>query len=313
MGQTKFMNQVTLGASDLVSSRLAYGCMRIAGTWNPNDITPEREANGRAALLAAYEAGYTLFDHADIYCRGGCESIHGRLLKDSPELRRQTILATKCGICFGDDVSPHRFDFSKEHILWSVDQSLARLGVETIDLYQLHRPDVLMEPAEVAEAFEILYTQGKVRWFGVSNFFPNQYDLLAQFVTFPLVVNQLEMHLGYLDPFVNGTTDQCQARNVTPLAWSPLGGGWLGAGGTVPDGDKREGLLTVLDEHAAKYGVSRTVISLAWLIRHPSGIVPIVGSAKPTNIADAAKADKLELTRDDWYRIYVAARGRGLP
>jgi predicted oxidoreductase len=307
------MNSVQLGKSDLTVSRLAYGCMRIAGTWNPKEITPEREANGRAALLAAYEAGYTLFDHADIYCAGGCESIHGRLLKDSPELRRQTIIATKCGIRFGDDKSPHRFDFSKEHILWSVDQSLERLGIEQIDLYQLHRPDVLMEPAEVAEAFEILHRQGKVKRFGVSNFFPNQYDLLAQFVPFPLVVNQLEMHLGYLDPFVNGTTDQCQARNVTPLAWSPLGGGWLGAGGKVPEGDKREKILEVLDAHAEKYGVSRTVMSLAWLMRHPSGIVPIVGSANPVNIADAAKADGIHLERDDWYRIYIAARGRGLP
>lgn len=306
--------------TDLVSSVLSYGCMRIAGTWNPSEVTPERDEAGQKAVFAAFDAGYTLFDHADIYCRSECEAIFGRALAKAPSMRKEIIIATKCGIRFPGDPnpdSPHRYDFSKSHILASCDKSLKKLGVETIDIYQLHRPDLLMDPAEVAEAFDILKSAGKVRYFGVSNFLPSFVTALQSALPFRLVVNQVEIHLGRLACLYDGTLDQCLAEHLTPLSWSPLGGGFLGSGGTVREDHPRkavlDNLLKLLDETAEKHGVNRTVISLAWLLKHPSKIIPIVGSANPERIKEATKAAEVELDREEWYRLLVAARGEGLP
>jgi predicted oxidoreductase len=314
------MKTQPLGKSELVSSRLAYGCMRIAGTWKPQEVTPERAAAGRRAVLAAYEAGYTLFDHADIYCRGMCETIFGQALKEHPGIRDRIVVATKCGIRFPGDPnpeSPHRYDLSAEHILRSCDGSLQRLGVERIDLYQLHRPDLLMDPQEVAGAFERLKGQEKVREFGVSNFSPSFVSALQKACPFPLIVNQVEIHLGQLDSLYDGTLDQCLAETMTPLAWSPLGGGYLAAGGSVEWRNPRRkvlrGLLAVMDEIAARLQISRTVLALAWLLRHPSRIIPIVGTTDPARIRESAKADDVDLSREDWYRLLVAARGEKLP
>jgi len=314
------MKQQPLGKSTLLSSRLAYGNMRAPATWNPAEATPERRAKGVLSHIAAYESGYTLFDTADIYCRGVCEQILGQTLREVRGMRERILIATKCGIRTpGDDKpdSPHRYDFSASHILWSADNSLKNLGVETIDLYQLHRPDLLMNPPEIAEAFEKLHRAGKVRHFGVSNFQPSFVRALAAFVAAPLLVNQVEVHLGRLDCFYDGTLDQCIELNITPLAWSPLAGGWLGAGGSLDPKDAKLAaktkLLEVLDKTAAELGASRTAISLAWLMKHPSKIIPIVGSNNPANIREAARADSIELSRDQWYRILVAARGQPLP
>jgi predicted oxidoreductase len=301
--------------TDIDVARLAYGCMRVAGTWNPDDVTPGRWEQGEKAIIAAYEAGYNLFDHADIYCRGRCEEIHGTVLKKIPSMRSQITIATKCGIRFPGDpdpASPHRYDFSAEYILTSCDKSLTRLGVDTIDIYQLHRPDLLMNPGEIADAFEKLHRSGKVRYFGVSNFAPSFVSCLPSGLSSPLIVNQVEIHLGRLDCFQDGTLDQCIAKNITPLAWSPLGGGWLGTGGKTED-PVRAKLIEVLDQKSVEYSASRTAISLAWLLMHPSKIIPIVGSANPENIRSAVRADEIEMTREDWYRILVAARGKGLP
>jgi len=314
------MKRQPIGKSDLTSSRLSYGCMRVAGTWNPAEIDDAKRAHGKKAIIAAYEAGYTLFDHADIYCRGACESIHGEVLKEVPGMRKDILIATKCGIRFPGDPSPdspHRYDFSAKHIEWSCHESLKRLGVDQIDIYQLHRPDLLMDPNEVASAFVKLRDQGVVRHFGVSNFLPSFVSALQAALDFPLVVNQVEIHLGRLDCFYDGTLDQCLERKITPLAWSPLGGGWLGTGGEVAVhhaySEHRITLQGAVDEVAAKYGVSRTVMALAWMMRHPSRIIPIVGSTNPKNIRDAAKADNVTLDREDWYKLLVAARGKALP
>lgn len=314
------MKTQRLGTSLLNSTRLAYGCMRLPGVWDPAQIGKEHKARARAALLAAFEAGYTLFDHADIYCRGACEQLFGDLLRDTPSLRAADfIVATKCGIRFPNDPpgAPHRYDFSKQHILWSCDQSLKRLGVERIDLYQLHRPDLLMNPPEIAEAFAELKKAGKVRYFGVSNFSPSFVNCLQSALPDPLVVNQVEIHLGRLACFYDGTLDQCIEKKMTPLAWSPLGGGWLGTGGVIPEKhpnkENAAALQKMLDEMSARYAVSRTVLALAWLLKHPAGILPIVGSCKPENIRDAVRADAVELSREDWYTLLRTARGEGLP
>lgn len=311
------MNQQYIGQTQLAVGRLAYGCMRISGTWNPADLTPAHEEAAMRALAAAYDAGYTFFDHADIYGQGSCETLHGRFLAGSPELRRETVIATKCGIRFPGDphpTSPHRFDFRAEHILWSCEQSLKRLQVECIDIYQLHRPDYLMDPDEVAEAFATLHAQGKVRYFGISNFPPSKVSLLQSCLAAPLVVNQVEIHLGRLACLEDGTLDQCQQEALTPLSWSPLGGGWLGEGGAAPS-DKPHliKLVDEMDKIAKEHGVTRTEIALAWLLQHPSGIIPIVGTTKPERISQAVKADEVELGREDWYRLMVLARGENLP
>jgi predicted oxidoreductase len=314
------MRHQQIGTSGLTSARLAYGNMRCVGTWDPAAVTADARAAGVRSHAAAFEAGYTLFDSADIYCRGVCEEVLGQALREVGGMRGHVVVATKCGVRFKGDPSPDspgRYDFSAEHITWSCEQSLRRLGVEAIDLYQLHRPDLLMDPAEVAGAFDRLHTAGKVRHFGVSNFLPSFVTALAAGCSLPLVVNQVEIHLGRLAPFEDGTLDQCLERHMTPLSWSPLGGGWLGTGQVLkPDDPQREArqkLLDVLDQTAADHGVGRTVISLAWLLKHPSGIVPIVGSNSPVNIRDAARADAVELSREEWYRILLAARGKPLP
>jgi predicted oxidoreductase len=314
------MRTQTLGKSTLQSSRLSYGCMRISGTWDPAKLTPDMERKGVRAVLSAFEAGYTLFDHADIYGRGTCESIYGKALRESPELKRRGLVATKCGIRWAGDggpQAPHRWDFSREHIVWSCEQSLQRLGLDCIDLYQLHRPDFLADPAEIAAAFAQLQRQGKVKFFGVSNFTPSLLSAVQSACPMPLVVNQVEIHLNRLAPFEDGTLDQCLERGVTPLSWSPLAGGLLGDGGQPaadhPHRERLLGLLKELDLQASAHGVSRSVMSLAWLLKHPSGIIPIVGSTDPGRIRDAVRADSLELGREVWYRLLIAARGQGLP
>jgi predicted oxidoreductase len=313
------MQTQPIGTGQLTTTRLAFGNMRTVGTWEPKDVTPDRMAAGVAAHVAAYEAGYTLFDTADIYCRGVCETCLGETLKQVPGMRDAIVIATKCGIRFPEDPpgTPHRFDFSAEHILRSCEASLTRLGVETIDLYQLHRPDLLMNPPEIAEAFDKLHAAGKVRYFGVSNFSPSFVSALQQHLPQPLLVNQVEIGLHRLACFYDGTLDQCIERTITPLAWSPIGGGFLGDGGTVPDKHPRretmQKLVGLLDEIAPRYNATRTQLALAWLLKHPGKIVPIVGSSKPANIKAAIAADGIDVSREDWYRILVAARGEKLP
>lgn len=311
------MRSITLGRSSLRCSVLSYGCMRIAGTWNPAEIDATRAAAAKRMLATAIDAGYTLFDHADIYCRGGCEDLFGQFFAENRALRDRLVIATKCAIRFGGDpqpASPHRYDFSADHIAWSVEQSLRRLRIETIDLYQLHRPDILMDPHEIAEAFERLRRAGKAREFGVSNFVPSTLAALQAHLPFPLIVNQVEIHPGRLDCFVDGTLDQCVERRITPLSWSPLGRGTFGDKPLPGDAAAPlRALIDALDQTARELGVSRQVATLAWLLKHPSGIVPIVGTCNLDRIRDAASAADVDLSREQWYRIYVAARGKALP
>jgi predicted oxidoreductase len=296
--------------------------MRSAGGWwDPAKVTDEIRRAGVRAHIAALEAGYTLFDTADIYCRGVCEEILGQSLRENSGMRERIVIATKCGIRFGGDPnpdSPHRYDFSAEHIIASCEGSLRRIGIETIDLYHLHRPDVLMNPIEIAGAFDKLKRAGKVREFGVSNFLPSMLTMIQAHCPVRLIVNQVEIHPGRLDCFVDGTLDQCLERTITPLSWSPLGGGWLGAGGRPirdddPNRELKLNLVKTLDDTAAVHGVNRTIVTLAWLLKHPSGIIPIVGSNNPDHLRDATRADDVELSRDEWYRILLAARGKPLP
>lgn len=314
------MKTLTLGNSSLVGSRLCYGCWRIAGTREQFKNPAEAEAGGRAALIAAYEAGYTLFDGADIYGGGQAEEILGKTLRAVSGMRERILITSKCGVRHagspGPD-APGRYDFAPDYIVQSCEASLRRLGVETIDLYMLHRPDYLGDPHEIAGAFAQLYDAGKVRFFGVSNFRPSLVSALQAACPFPLLVNQVEISLMQRAALEDGTLDQCLERNITPMAWSPLGAGLLGDGAKrllpAQQTYKPEPVVKALDEIAKARGASRTVIAYAWLLKHPAKIVPIVGSTNPDRIRDAVKATELELTREDWYRLLLAARGEPLP
>jgi len=314
------MQTITLGVSPLRSSRLAYGCWRVTGTWDPREISPESWNAGKQAIRTAYEAGYTLFDNADIYCGGEAERLLGEVLRETPGMRERVVIATKCGIRPAHTPQPglpQRYDFSAEHILRSVEGSLKRLGIETIDLLLLHRPDYLADPAEVAEAFSRLQQDGKVRWFGLSNCRPTLVTALQCACPMPFIVHQVEISLLRQDALTDGTLDQCLIEQITPQAWSPL------AGGLLADGASRllrwqqqyepHDVLEELDTLARQYETTRSVIALAWLLRHPTGIVPVVGSTKPDRIREAIRATEIRLTRDEWYRLLVAARGQPLP
>ena len=314
------MKTIELGNSGLKCSALAYGCWRIAGTWSAAEVTADIEAAGRRAIFAAYDAGFTFFDNADIYTGGVCERILGQALKEAAGMRERVLVATKGGIRRPGDPhpgAPHRYDSSAEHILRACEDSLRRLGVDRIDLYMLHREDFLCDPEEVADAFDQLHRAGKVRAFGVSNFRPTFVAALLKYCRQPVVAHQMEISLARLAPFTDGSLDQCLAGRMTPLAWSPLAGGLIGDGATKLLPAQRsyqlDSLLPVLDEIAAGRGLSRTVVALAWLMTHPSGIMPIVGSVNPGRIREAAKAAHVTLDREDWYRLFVAARGEPLP
>jgi predicted oxidoreductase len=314
------MQTIQLGVSSLASSRLAYGCWRVAGTWDPAEVTPESQAAGLRAIVAAYEAGYTLFDNADIYCAGEAERVLGAALKEVSGMRERVLVATKGGIRPAGTPqadSPGRYDFSAGHIVSACEQSLKRLGVETIDLLMLHRPDYLADPQEVAGAFSQLKAAGKVRYFGVSNFRPSLVTALQVACPMPLVVHQVEVSLAKLDAFTDGTLDQCLIEQITPMAWSPLAAGLLGGGANrlLPSQKsyRPETILPAVDAVAKARGTTRTVVALAWLLKHPAKIQPIVGSIKPDRIREAAKADELDLTREEWYRLLIAARGEPMP
>jgi len=307
------MKSIALGTSTLTGSRLAYGCWRIAAT----DGSASR---GRQAVLTAYETGYTLFDHADIYCGGEAEKLFGQVLAEVSGMRERIVIATKCGIRKPGDPdpeAPYRYDFSADYIIRSCEGSLRRLGIEIIDLYQLHRPDYLMDPTEVAEAFGRLRQAGKVREFGVSNFRPAQLTALQHACPMRLIANQVEISLANLSCFEDGTLDQCLTNGVSPMAWSPLGGGKLadGARQLLPaqESYQTDTINKMLDNFARKTNSSRPAVALAWLLKHPARIIPIVGSTSPANIRAAAQADALDLSREEWYHLLHVARGKPLP
>jgi predicted oxidoreductase len=299
------MQTTLLGRSSVASTRLVYGGWRIAGTQDPKAVSAEARKNGIRAVQAAYEAGFTGFDLADVYCDGMCEEIFGAALRETPGMRSRIMLATKCGIRVPGPESPYRYDFSKDYIVSAVEMALRRLGVEQIDLLMLHRPDFLMDPAEVAGAFGELRTSGKVREFGVSNFRPSQVTALQRACPFPLAVNQVEISLRRLDAFQDGTLDQCLAEKITPMAWSPLGGAGLTAFSPA--------LQTALAKAASGYGVSAEALALTWLLKHPAGIMPVIGTTRPERIQDLAVADRISLSREEWYSLLQTAMGERLP
>jgi predicted oxidoreductase len=311
------------------ASRIVLGCMGLGGGWNHNPLTDGDLKQAHAAVEAALESGITMFDHADIYANGKAEQIFGQVLKERPGLREKIVLQSKCGIRREEPGRPTLFDFSEEHILNSVDGILARLGVESIDLLLLHRPDPLVEPQEVASAFHKLKRAGKVKGFGVSNMSPSQIRLLRTAVEEPLLVNQLELNLlkldwvntgvhvnqkaGLQDNFAEGLIEYCITENIQVQSWAPLAKG-LFTGKDVadqPDNVKKtEALVKMMAEER---DTSPEAIVLAWLMRHPAGIQPVIGTANPERIRACAKAEGVKLSREEWYRLWVTSRGVPMP
>lgn len=298
-----------LGSSDRETSRLVYGCMRIAGDG-------ASEEQGMRAIRAAVDAGYTVFDHADIYAGGASERVFGRVLRESPGLRDQLVIASKCGIRFAGDShpdAPQRYDFSRQYLSSSVEGSLARLGIEQLDMLLLHRPDFLMDPDEVAGAFDELESAGKVATFGVSNFSASQVELLRSAVSQPLQVNQIEMNIHNIDALGNGVLDQCQRFGMTPQAWCPLGGVAYAAWGNTLTAEDDARIGVELSRQARNYRVDASIVMLAWLLKHPAGISPIVGSTRPDRISAAVTSLDLDYSREDWYRLLEARAGAPVP
>jgi predicted oxidoreductase len=305
------MNTIKIARCDLDASEIALGCMRIASLSNQDIAT---------LIHTALDAGITFFDHADVYGGGKSEEKFAEALDMTPRLRDTMILQTKVGIRKGS------FDFSKEHILEAVEGSLNRLRTDHLDVLLLHRPDALVEPEEVAEAFTILQDSGKVKYFGVSNQNPMQIELLTKFVKQPLIINQLQLSItntGMIDAGINvnmkidssivrdgSILDYCRLKEITIQPWSPFQYGFFE--GVFLDNDKFPELNAQINTIAASRGVTSTAIAIAWLLRHPARMQPILGTTNPTRVKDACKASDVKLTRQEWYDIYLAA-GNKLP
>ncbi len=307
---------------------LVYGCMGLGGGWDASPIGADELRTANLAVETALDCGIRLFDHADIYRQGKAEVVFGRLLRERPALRRQIVLQSKCGIRPADAEGPGRYDFSRAWLLRSVEGSLQRLGVESLDILLLHRPDPLCEPHEVAEAFRRLRAAGKVRHFGVSNMAWPQIAFLQEALDEPLVVNQIPfslLHLDWLEAGVlaaapggchsagAGTLEHCRRRGVQIQAWGSLCQGWLSGRDLVEAAPAVRETSAVVKELAAAYGTSAEAIVLAWLLRHPAGVQAVIGSTAPARIRACALAVGVSLSREDWYRLYVSARGAALP
>ncbi|WP_075980554.1 aldo/keto reductase [Bacillus massilinigeriensis] len=291
-------------ADDLFFSKIVHGLWRLA-EWN---LTSDQTLS---LIKSCMELGITTFDHADIYGDYTCESLFGEALRKEPSLREGMQLVTKCGIKLLSKNRPenkvHHYDTSKQHILNSVDQSLKNLHTDFIDVLLIHRPDPYMNPEEVAESFSILKEQGKVRHFGVSNFTPSQFSMLQSYLDFSLVTNQVEISVSHLDAFQDGTIDQCLERRVSPMVWSPLAGGSI----FKADDEKSLRIKSVLEDLSEELGVqSIDIVMYAWLLSHPAKLIPIVGSGKLERIRVAIEALSIELTREQWFKIWIASTGK---
>ena len=319
------MQTYRLGTSDLNVSRIGYGCMMIGGSWDDAPLTESVREAGINCVRTALDAGINFFDHADIYCIGKSEQVFGDLWKGSSSLRQQVYVQTKCGIRLD---APHRFDFSYEHILRSVEGSLKRLQTDYIDVLLLHRPDPLVEPEEVARAFDELFQSGKVRWFGVSNHTAAQMDLLRKFLNQPIIVNQVEynlIHTQLLDEGIvfnqnnprltrnEGVIEYCRLHTITLQAWGPLANGRLTGRPRTDDGSHIQKTADLVMQMAREKGVGPEAILLAWILRHPARIQPLPGTTYPERILAVSEADGIRMTREEWYQLFTAGRGESLP
>lgn len=306
------MKKIALGTSGLQVPDIAVGCMRMSS------LDTKQAAQ---FINMAMELGANFFDHADIYGGGECEKIFAEAIQMTPQVREKMILQSKCGIKPGV-----MFDFSKEHILNSVDGILKRLKTDYLDILLLHRPDALVEPEEVAEAFDQLERSGKVRHFGVSNQKPMQIKLLQKYVRQPIVANQLQLSITNANMISNGLEvnmlteksvdrdgsilDFCRLNDITIQPWSPYQYGFFE--GVFLDNDKFPKLNETINRIAEEYKVTNTTIAMAWLLRHPAKFQPVTGTMSINRLEEICQASDIYLKREEWYQIYLSA-GNILP
>jgi predicted oxidoreductase len=284
----------------------------VAGLWRLSDWDYDTETLADF-IHACIDLGVTSFDHADIYGDYVCEEMFGLALARDPGLRDQIQLVTKCDIRLVSNQHPensiNHYDTSKAHILASVDHSLVKLHTDRIDLLLLHRPDPLMDADETADALNTLKASGKVLSLGVSNFTVGQFDLLASRLSFPLVTNQIEFSVMNMTALEDGTLDQCQKQRIAPMAWSPLGGGAL----FHAQSEAAIRLRKTLQEIGSVLEADLDQVALAWILRHPAHIIPVLGTGKIERVRQAVQALTLDLSREQWFAIWVAAHGHGVP
>jgi len=274
----------------------------IAGAWRWTlDLTSVEEL-----IHQSLDVGMTTFDHADIYGDHSNEEIFGNVLRKHQSLRNRMEIVTKCGIKFPSTKRPSswikHYDTSKEHIIWSAENSLKMFNTDHIDLLLIHRPDPLLNPIEVADAFSSLKQSGKVLHFGVSNFTVAQFEMLQSYMTFPLVTNQIEISVTHNRLLFDGTLDVLMRHRVSPMGWSPLKGGKL-----------MEENKSDLFKKALHYNASDAQLSLAWLLKHPSSIFPVIGTTKPERIVESSKAIDITLDVQDWFEMLKIAQTKEMP
>lgn len=320
------MTITALNERGIATSRIVQGCMSLGGAWGgryPVDAPMIRQA--QSVIDAALEIGTTMFDHANVYKSGRAEAAFGAALKERPGLREHIVLQSKCGLRSG------RYDFSKDHILGEVDLILERLGTTYLDILLLHRPDVLMEPEEVGEAFGKLKASGKVRYFGVSNMNASQMRMLQRAIPDHIAVNQLELglhHLDWLDGGINvnqqaGTStnhsedllEYCRTERVQIQARSPLAGGRFSGSPADNQSAEIQNTSELVRKLANQKDTTPEAIVLGWLLRHPARVQAVIGTVNPMRIAACAEAEKQAdlMSREEWYELYVSARGNRLP
>ena len=311
------------------ASRIVYGCMGLGGTWGAEPYQTSHVKQAETVINTAVEGGINYFDHADIYTQGKAEQVFGQVLSRTPTLRDAMIIQSKCGIRFEDDLGPGRYDFSSQWITNSVEGSLSRLNIDSIDVLQLHRPDPLMQLDEVAQTLEGLQKSGKVKHFGVSNMNHHQISFLQSALGSPIVANQVELslkQLGWLEHgvlagnpdsshgnFTHGTLEHCQQNNIQIQSWGSLAQGVF-SGRKMDDAPAYiQETATLVSELAQQYQTSSDAIVLAWLMRHPANIQPVIGTTNIDRVKRCLDATKVIISREDWYKLYVSARGNALP
>lgn len=311
------MKKYKLNNSGLEISRIAYGCMKLGIIEMQSDVDN--------IINTAIENGIDFFDHADIYCNGRSEEVFGNWLAKNSSYRKNVFIQSKCGIRFAGHPnvnSPQRYDFSYEHIKKSVENSLKRLKTDFLDVLLLHRPDPLCNPEEVAKAFDELFNEGKVKFFGVSNHNPLQIELLKKYLNQPLIINQIEFNLlhNYLiddgimvnlknsfSSNLNSLIDYCRLNDILIQAWGPL------AQGRIDNDIKYSGLKGKINQIALKKEATLEEILLSWILRHPARIQPIVGTNNLSRIVNCCKSTNIDLNREEWYALYIETKGCILP
>ena len=324
------MQQYTIPNTDLQVSRLAYGTWHLGGLWDQTPPGDDLKQRAVSLINEAVNHGINHIDLADIYTMGKSDQVVGYALQQDPSLRDKLVLQEKCGIVVGANPEfgpPQRYDFSYDHIIRSVETSLSRLNTDRVELLALHRPDPLVEYEELARAFDDLHSSGKVRYFGVSNHTATQIELLKKHIRQPIVLNQLELNLlhhhliseGILANMIDfdysntsGLFDYCRLNEIMIQAWSPTAGGKIFAAGDDPTAQQKQ-LAEQIAVVAKELNTTPDAIALAWLLKHPAGIQPILGTMNVDRIGQSTPADEIELTRHQWYTLLEAARGQAVP